>query len=166
MNSRRLRSSMRLPPQGATVIIRPPAAVLAQSVCRTSSLPTEVSTVFGANLNSESRPVPPELHATRLRCNPNLGILKDGRERSAAAVRERIHPALAIVRDQPPNGHGLHSVCGAADSAVGSGSRDTGTHDRILRAERSRQFFHDLPGCIRSHVITASRSFLAAFQAH
>jgi len=84
MNSRRLRSSMRLPPQGATVIIRPPAAVLAQSVCRTSSLPMEVSTVFGADLNSESRPVPPELHATRLRCNPNVGIRKHGRERSAA----------------------------------------------------------------------------------
>jgi hypothetical protein len=36
---------------GATAIIRLPPAVLAQSVCRTSSLPMEVSTVFGADLN-------------------------------------------------------------------------------------------------------------------
>src|SRR5262249_50376869 len=34
---------------GATAIIRLPPAVLAQSVCRTSSLPMEVSTVFGAD---------------------------------------------------------------------------------------------------------------------
>ena len=34
------------------------------------------------------------------RCNPNLGIFKDGQERSAAAVCERIRPALAIVRDE------------------------------------------------------------------
>src|SRR5262245_10523758 len=155
MNSRRLRSSMRLPPQGATVIIRPPAAVLAQSVCRTSSLPTEVSTVFEADLNSESRPVPPELHATRLCCNPNLGILKDGRERCTAAGRERIRPALAIMRDEPPNGHGLHRVCGDADRAVVSGSRDT--KQNYASAERGRQFFHDQFGCIRSHVITAGR---------
>src|SRR3989442_815503 len=41
---------------GATAIIRPPSDVLAQSVCRTSNLPMEVSTVFGADLNcSESR---------------------------------------------------------------------------------------------------------------
>jgi hypothetical protein len=36
---------------GATASIRPPSDVLAQSVCRTSSLPMEVSTVFGADLN-------------------------------------------------------------------------------------------------------------------
>src|SRR5262249_7534961 len=41
-------------------------------------------------------------------CNPNLGILKDGRERSAAAVRERICPALTIVHNESPDGHGVH----------------------------------------------------------
>jgi hypothetical protein len=42
-------------------------------------------------------------------------ILKDRRERSAATVRERIRPALAIVRDESPNGHGLHRPCRDAD---------------------------------------------------
>jgi len=36
---------------GATTIIRPRPAGLAQSVCRTSSLPMEVSTAFGPDLN-------------------------------------------------------------------------------------------------------------------
>ena len=39
--------------------------------------------------------------ATQLRCNPNVGILKYGRKRSAAAVCERIRAILAIVRDEP-----------------------------------------------------------------
>ena len=84
-------------------------------------------------------------------------MLKDGRERGTAAVRERVCFALTIMRDEPPNGHGLHRVCGDADRAVVSGSRDTEQNYTIVCAERGRQFFHDLPGCIRSHVIAAGR---------
>jgi hypothetical protein len=47
-----------------------------------------------------------------VRCNPYLGILKDGRERGAAAVREGIRAALTIVRDEPSDRHGLHRPCG------------------------------------------------------
>jgi hypothetical protein len=51
-------------------------------------------------------------------------MLKDSRERSAAAVRERIRSALTIVRDEPPDGHGLHRMRGDADRAVVNGSSD------------------------------------------
>jgi hypothetical protein len=44
-------------------------------------------------------------------------ILKDCSERRAATVRERIRPALAIVRDEFPNRHGLHRMVGDADRA-------------------------------------------------
>ena len=68
----------------------------------------------------------------------NPGLLKDGRERSAAAVRERIRFALTIVRDEPPNGHGLHRMCG--DRGVVSGSRDAEQNYAIVCA--GCQFFH------------------------
>jgi hypothetical protein len=38
------------------------------------------------------------------------GILKDRHECSASAVRERIRPTLAIMRDEPPDGHRLHRM--------------------------------------------------------
>jgi hypothetical protein len=53
-----------------------------------------------------------------VRCNPYLGILKDGRERGAAAVREGIRAALTIVRDEPSDRHGLHRPCGYADRSM------------------------------------------------
>jgi hypothetical protein len=37
-------------------------------------------------------------------------ILKDRAERCASDVRERIQPALAIVCDETPDGHGLHRM--------------------------------------------------------
>jgi hypothetical protein len=52
------------------------------------------------------------------RRNRQPGILKDRRERRASAIRERIGPALAIVRDESPNGHGLHRMCEDADRRV------------------------------------------------
>src|SRR5262249_46441893 len=85
---------------------------------------------------------------TGLSCNRNLGIQKDGRERSATAVRERIRPALAIMRDEPPNGHGLHRVCHDADRAVVSGSRDTEQNYTIVCAERGRQITRDHSGSL------------------
>jgi hypothetical protein len=38
------------------------------------------------------------------------GILKDRHECSASAVRERIRTTLAIMRDEPPDGHRLHRM--------------------------------------------------------
>jgi hypothetical protein len=55
---------------------------------------------------------------------PIASILKYRRERSAAAVRERVGPALTIVRDETPDGHGLHGMVGDADRAVDNGGRD------------------------------------------
>jgi hypothetical protein len=57
-------------------------------------------------------------------CNPNLGIIKYGGKRGAATVRKRIHPALAIVRDESPDGHGLHRMVGDANRAVNNAGRD------------------------------------------
>ena len=38
------------------------------------------------------------------------GIVKDLGECCVSAVRERIRPALAIMRDKSVDGHGLHSM--------------------------------------------------------
>jgi hypothetical protein len=35
------------------------------------------------------------------------------------------------MRDEPPNGHGLHRMCGDADRGVVRGSRDA---DKIMRS--------------------------------
>ena len=85
-----------------------------------------------------------EIHATQLRCNPNLGIRKDGRERSAAAVRERIRPVLAIVREESPDGHGLHRMVDDADRAVVNAGRDAEQNHAVLCAEFCRRLFHRL----------------------
>src|SRR5262249_38224378 len=91
--------------------------------------------ILGADLNcSESGPVPPEAHATGLRCDPHLGIRKDGRERSAAAVRERIRPALAIVCDESPDGHRLHRMVDDAYRAVVNAGRDAEQNHTVLCA--------------------------------
>jgi hypothetical protein len=50
-------------------------------------------------------------------------ILKDRRERGASAVRERIRPALAIVRDESPDGHRLHRMREDADRGVVNAGR-------------------------------------------
>jgi hypothetical protein len=52
-------------------------------------------------------------------------ILKDRAERSASAVRERVRPALAIVRDETPDGHGLHRMGENADRGVAYAGRST-----------------------------------------
>ena len=72
-------------------------------------------------------------------------MLKDGRERGTAAVRERVCFALTIMRDEAPDGHGLHRTCGDADRAAVSGSRDAKQDYAIVCAERRCQFFDDLP---------------------
>jgi hypothetical protein len=46
-------------------------------------------------------------------------VLQDRAERSASAVRERVRPALAIVRDEFPDDHGLHRMGENADRGVG-----------------------------------------------
>jgi LmbE family N-acetylglucosaminyl deacetylase len=77
-------------------------------------------------------------------CNLNRGMPEDGNKRSAAAVRERISPALTIVRDESPYGHGLHRMCGYADWAVVNARRDTEQNYAVLCGERGRRLFHDL----------------------
>jgi hypothetical protein len=68
----------------------------------------------------------------------------DGRERSAAAVRERIGPALTIVRDEAPDGHGLHRMIGDVDRAVVNAGRDAEQNHAVLCAELCRRLFHHL----------------------
>jgi hypothetical protein len=69
----------------------------------------------------------------------------DGRERSAAAVRERIGPALTIVRDEAPDGHGLHRMIGDVDRAVVNPGRDAEQNHAVLCTELCRRLFHGLP---------------------
>ena len=45
-------------------------------------------------------------------------ILNHRRKRRTTAVRERIHPGRAIVRDESPHGHGLHRMREDADRGV------------------------------------------------
>jgi hypothetical protein len=68
----------------------------------------------------------------------------DGRERSAAAVRERIGPALTIVRDEAPDGHGLHRMIGDVDRAVVNPGRDAEQNHAVLCTELCRRLFHGL----------------------
>ena len=63
----------------------------------------------------------------------------DKRKRGAAAVRERIRPTLAIVRDEPPDGHGLHRMVDDADRAVVNAGRDAEQNHTVLCAEWSAQ---------------------------
>jgi hypothetical protein len=74
--------------------------------------------------------------------NPNRGMPEDGSKRSAAAVRERISPALTIVHDESPNGHGLHRMYGYADCAVVNARRDAEQNYAVLCGKRGRRFFH------------------------
>src|SRR5438876_7452097 len=105
------------------------------------AIPQRARQFLGADLNcSESVPS----HATRLGCNPNLSILKYGRKRSAAAVRECIRPALTIVRDESPDGHRLHGVVDDASRAVVNASRDAEQNHAVLCTEFCRRLFHDL----------------------
>src|SRR5215510_9156287 len=69
-------------------------------------------------------------------------ILTDRRERRTTAVRERIRPALAIVRDESPDGHGLHRMVDDADRAVANAGRDAEQNHAVLCAEFCRRLFH------------------------
>src|SRR5262245_61989346 len=62
-------------------------------------------------------------------------ILKDRRERRTTAVRERIRPALAIVRDESPDGRGLHRMVDDADRAVANAGRNAEQNHAVLCAE-------------------------------
>src|SRR5215471_10560396 len=89
-------------------------------------------------------PVTPSARVAVLFRSKDLGIRKDGRKRSAAAVRKRIHPALAIVCDEPPDGHGLHRMVGDANRAVNNAGRDAEQNHAVLGAEGRRRLFHYL----------------------
>src|SRR5262249_13176205 len=80
------------------------------------------------------------LRTTRLAPMSRVGlfqprILKDRRERRTTAVRKRIRPALAIVRDESPDGHGLHRIVDDADRAVANAGRDAEQNHAVLCAE-------------------------------
>src|SRR5262245_28214630 len=79
-----------------------------------------------------------------LRCSPNLGIVKYGLKCSAAAVRERIRPALAIVRDEAPDGHELHRMVSKANRAVVNAGRDAEQNHAVWCAEFCPWVFHHL----------------------
>jgi hypothetical protein len=83
---------------------------------------------------------PPPASRLLFGCNPNLGIIKYGRKRGAAAVRKRIHPALTIVRDKSPDGHGLHRIVGDANRAVNNAGRDAVLRDQH-KLERAFAYF-------------------------
>jgi hypothetical protein len=71
-------------------------------------------------------------------------IFKHRCKRSEAAVGERIGPALTIVRDESPYGHGLHRMYGDADRALVNAGRYAEQNHSILCAERRLRFFHRL----------------------
>ena len=60
------------------------------------------------------------------------------------AVRERIRPALAIVPDESPDGHGLLRIVDDADRAAVNAGRDTEQNHAVLCAEFCRRLFHGL----------------------
>jgi hypothetical protein len=66
------------------------------------------------------------------------------RNRRGAAVGERIRPALTIVRNEAPDGHGLHRMVGDANRAVVNAGRDAEQNYVVLRAEFGRRIFHHL----------------------
>ena len=68
-------------------------------------------------------------------------ILKDRAERCASAVRERVQPALAIVCDETPDGHGLHRMGENADRGVVNAGRGTEQNHSVLCAENSSSGF-------------------------
>src|SRR5262245_20151242 len=73
---------------------------------------------------------------------PQTGICKDRRERRAAAVGERIGSALAVVGDEPADGHGLHGMGENSDRGVINPRRGTEQDDAVLRTELRRRLCH------------------------
>jgi len=93
--------------------------------------------------SSGSRPAT-RAAATSRRGFISARILKDRAERSASAVRERVRPALAIVRDESPDGHGLHRMGENADRGVVNVGRGTEQNHSALCAEFGRRLCHGL----------------------
>src|SRR6516225_9028488 len=75
-------------------------------------------------------------------CQPR--IPKDGKERSASTIRERICSALAIVDDESLDGHGLHCVRGDANGGMADAGRGAEQDHALLCGERRRHLCHDL----------------------
>src|SRR5262249_44642077 len=67
-------------------------------------------------------------------------ILKDRRERRTAAVRERICPGLTIVRDESPDGHGLHRPRKDAARTLVDAGRTAEQDHSVLCVELGRHF--------------------------
>src|SRR6516225_7650672 len=71
-------------------------------------------------------------------------LLKDRRQRSASAVRERVRPALAIVRDKSPDRHGLHCPRRDSDRGMVDASRGAEQDHSVLCTELHRRPCLDL----------------------
>jgi hypothetical protein len=65
------------------------------------------------------------------------GILKDCHECSASAVRERIRPTLAIMRDEPPDGHRLHRMRKNTDRGMVDAGRGAEQDHSVLCMARA-----------------------------
>jgi hypothetical protein len=63
-------------------------------------------------------------------------------ESRTSAVREYICPAFTIVRDESPDGHGLHRVRSDADSSMADAGRGAEQDHPVLRVELRRRFCH------------------------
>jgi hypothetical protein len=96
-------------------------------------------------------------------------MLKDRAERSASAVRERVRPALAIVRDESPDGHGLHRMREDANRGVVDPGRGAKQNYSILWAQLRRRLCHGLlsPPAFRkrSHRVLARRLVAVGWRA-
>src|SRR5262249_2863813 len=77
---------------------------------------------------------------TAILCQP--GVLEDRRERCTTAVRERIHAGLAIVRDESPDGHGLHRMGEDADRSMLDAGRGAEQDHSVLCAQLCRRLCH------------------------
>src|SRR5262245_29425134 len=64
--------------------------------------------------------------------------------RMALSVARRIRPALTIVRDEAPNGHGLHRMIGDVDRAMVNAGCDAEQNHAVRCAELCRWLFHGL----------------------
>jgi hypothetical protein len=69
-------------------------------------------------------------------------ISKDRKERSASAIRGRICSALAIVDDEPLDGHGLHCGHGDANSGMADAGCGAEQNHSLLGSKRRRRLCH------------------------
>jgi hypothetical protein len=70
-------------------------------------------------------------------------VLHDPHERSTPTIRKGIRPGLTIVRDESPNGHGLHRPRKDADRNVVDTGPSAEQDHSVLCVELGRHLCHD-----------------------